>query len=92
MRQPSPGSHDALQEGCRCSPHANQFGLGTPEGSRVWPAFEIHPLCPVHDAGYSWEPPAPYTPPELPPLSVYDEAAFVEKIARKAGKPRRYAA
>ncbi len=86
MRIPAPGSHDAMRQGCRCSPHENQWGKGTPETSGgAWPHFMLDPRCPMHDEGYSWTP-APVEVLELPPTA--EEEFEVSEAAYQAERRR----
>lgn len=50
----NPGSHAAVQEGCRCDQYENQFGAGMGRTTSGVPAYHIHERCPLHGPGTGW--------------------------------------
>jgi hypothetical protein len=82
MRLPSPGSHDALRQGCRCDGPVNQYGRGTPETtSGGWPDFALHERCAVHGPDYVWTPPPPD---EVVPMVLTAAEIYAERLRVRA--------
>jgi len=71
MGVPKPGSHRAMQKGCRCNMITNQFGIGV--GTLVGSyQFIINPECKLHEHTTTYFDEPPRNPPPPRPR-VYPE-------------------